>query len=67
MPGGGAVVAANRADKTVYYYAEGMMAPIGSFLNSSREPLAVRIVDRSIKETAPGFYSAEVEFSRPGT
>ena len=51
------VLVANPADRTIYYHMEGMLAPMGSFQNYGNEPRAVLVVDRSLKETAPGFYT----------
>ena len=53
-PGGTAVLVANPADKAIFYYKEGMAAPVGSFQNYSRQPRAVLVVDRSLRERAPG-------------
>src|SRR5215208_4906978 len=60
-PEGNAVVLANPVDKTLYYYQEGMAAPMGNFQNYRREPLAVLVVDRSLRETSPGVYSATMK------
>jgi len=54
----GAVMAANPADRMVYYYMEGMIAPMGSYTTYGRVPKAVGIVDRSVRETEPGVYAA---------
>ncbi len=55
-PGATAVLVANPADGAIYYYKEGMAAPMGSFKNYGREPRAVLVVNRSLKEQAPGSY-----------
>ncbi|MDD1616399.1 MAG: hypothetical protein LUQ28_07825 [Methylococcaceae bacterium] len=52
-----AVVVANPSDKTIYYYTEGMAAPMGNFENLGLKPLAVMIVNRSMQETAAGIYT----------
>lgn len=65
-PEGNAVIVANPADKVIYYYAEGMAAPMGDFDNYRREPRAVLVVDRSLRETSPGVYSAMVKFPASG-
>ena len=65
-PEGNSVVLANPVDKTLYYYQEGMSAPMGNFQNYQREPLAVLIVDRSLRETTPGTYSATVKMPASG-
>ena len=50
----------NPADRTIYYYMEGMNAPKGSFQAYGREPRAVMIADRSLKETEPGIYATRI-------
>jgi YVTN family beta-propeller protein len=65
-PEGNAVILANPVDKTLYYYAEGMAAPMGNFQNYRREPMAALIVDRSLRETAPGVYSTVVKLPASG-
>jgi hypothetical protein len=55
-PGAAAVLVANPADRVIYYYKEGMAAPMGSFTNYNREPRAVLVIDRSLKERTPGSY-----------
>lgn len=66
-PEGNSVVLANPVDKILYYYQEGMAAPMGNFQNYRREPLAVLIVDRSLRETSPGVYSTTVKLPASGT
>ncbi|MDY7092703.1 MAG: YncE family protein [Acidobacteriota bacterium] len=66
-PGAPAVLVANPTDKIIYFYKEGMAAPMGSFQNYNRQPLAVRVVDRSLREQAPGSYETTVQLRRPGT
>ena len=65
-PEGGSVLIANPGDQTIYYYSEGMAAPMGNFQNYRREPRAVLVVDRSIRETAPGIYSANLKLPPGG-
>jgi YVTN family beta-propeller protein len=65
-PEGNSVILANPVDKTLYYYQEGMAAPMGNFQNYRREPLAVLVVDRSLRETTPGVYSATVKLPASG-
>jgi YVTN family beta-propeller protein len=65
-PEGNAVIVANPADKVLYYYAEGMAAPMGNFQNYRREPLAVLVVDRSLREASPGVYSTTVKLPASG-
>lgn len=66
-PEGGAVLVSSPLDKTVYYYAEGMAAPMGSFQNYGSQPRSVLVLDRSLRETAPGIYSANFEAPVAGT
>ncbi len=65
-PGANAVLVANPADKTIYYYKEGMAAPMGNFNNYGREPRAAMVVDRSLKERSPGVYSTTARLPRAG-
>ncbi|HKP73012.1 MAG TPA: cytochrome D1 domain-containing protein, partial [Pyrinomonadaceae bacterium] len=65
-PEEGSVLVANAADKMIYYYQEGMAAPMGSFSNYKREPRSVLVWDASLRETAPGVYSAQVQLTGQG-
>jgi YVTN family beta-propeller protein len=65
-PEGNAAMIANAPDRTIYYYAEGMMAPMGTFSNYKRMPHALMILDRSLTETAPGVYAAHVKLTKGG-
>lgn len=65
-PGGGAALVANPADKTIYFYKEGMAAPMGNFSNYGREPRAVLVVDRSLRERQPGVYETTARMTRAG-
>ncbi|MCH9650519.1 MAG: cytochrome D1 [Deltaproteobacteria bacterium] len=65
-PGSPAVLVANPGDKTIYFYKEGMAAPMGNFQNYNRQPRAVMVVDRSLKERTPGTYETTVKLRRPG-
>lgn len=65
-PEGNAVIVANPVDKNLYYYTEGMAAPMGNFQNYRREPLAVMVVDRSLREIEPGIYSTTIKLPASG-
>ncbi len=65
-PGATAVLVANPADRAIYFYKEGMAAPMGHFQNDGREPRAVLVVDRSLQERAPGTYETIATLRRPG-
>jgi hypothetical protein len=66
-PGEAAVLVVSPADETVYYYMEGMNAPMGNFRNYGHRPRAVTVVVRALRETAPGVYAAPVEVPEAGT
>ena len=59
-PENGAVLVANPADKMIYFYTEGMSAPMGIFQNYRRDPKALLVLDQSLRETAPGEYTTTV-------
>jgi DNA-binding beta-propeller fold protein YncE len=65
-PGANAVLVANAMDKMIYYYKEGMAAPMGEFKTYGRQPRAVEVVDKSLREVAPGSYETTVRLRRPG-
>lgn len=65
-PEGKGVLVANPADKALYFYVEGMMAPIGTFSNYGREPGSVLVEDRSLKEVRPGVYATAVRLGAAG-
>jgi len=57
-PEGNAVLIASPADGTIVYYMEGMGVPAGNFRTYGRVPRAVAIVNRQMRESSPGVYSA---------
>lgn len=65
-PGESAVLVANPMDRMVYYYMEGMAAPMGNFSNYGKEPRAVMVVDRSLQESAQGVYETTVQLQQEG-
>ena len=65
-PEGGGMVIANPADKTIYFYQEGMMAPAGTIKNYGREPRGVMIADWSIRERGAGTYQTRSMLSAGG-
>lgn len=65
-PDAGAMLVANPADRAIYYYSEGMAAPIGNFSNYGRQPRAVMVIDRSLRETSPGSYETTRRIDAPG-
>jgi len=65
-PGESAVVVANPADGEIYYYKEGMAAPMGRFSNYSHQPAAVLAFDRSMREGKPGAFATRTRLARGG-
>jgi YVTN family beta-propeller protein len=65
-PEAGAVLVANPADKMIYFYTEGMAAPMGSFQNYRRDPRALLVLDNSLSETSSGVYTTTVRLSGHG-
>jgi DNA-binding beta-propeller fold protein YncE len=65
--GENAVVIANAGDRSVFYYEEGMAAPMGTFSNFGKAPRSVLVVDRSLKERSPGVYEATGRLEKAGT
>lgn len=62
-----AMLVVSPGDDTVYYYMEGMNAPMGAFQNYGHRPRAVDIANRALKETAPGVYTAVIRVPVSGT
>ncbi|MFP2906649.1 cytochrome D1 domain-containing protein [Pyxidicoccus sp. 3LFB2] len=67
LPEGNGVIVAGAADRALYLYQEGMMAPRGTHLNYGREPRAVLVLDRSLREVEPGVYTASGMVRENGT
>jgi YVTN family beta-propeller protein len=65
-PEGNSVMIANAADQTIYYYVEGMVAPLGTISNYKRRARALLLLDRSLSEVAPGVYSTPVKLTQAG-
>jgi DNA-binding beta-propeller fold protein YncE len=65
-PEGNSMLVANVADKQIYYYTEGMAAPMGDFQNYKREPRAVLITDRSLREVKSGTYETVTKLPQGG-
>lgn len=66
-PDQGTVLVANPGDRAIYYYVEGMAAPSGTFHDYGRQPRAVLVVDRGLRERErPGTYETTVRLPGPG-
>lgn len=67
-PGEAAALVVSPAEGTVYYYMEGMEAPTGNFPNyGGHRPMAVGVVDRSLREKEAGVYAARLQIPAAGT
>jgi YVTN family beta-propeller protein len=60
------LLAANPLDGLIYYYMEGMVAPMGTFQAYGRVPRAVRVVDRSLREIEKGVYASRFRVPMSG-
>lgn len=65
--GENAVLVAAPADRAVYYYREGMAAPMGSFKSYGKTPVGVRVIDRGFREVAPGVYRTVAQLEAAGS
>jgi DNA-binding beta-propeller fold protein YncE len=63
---GAAAFVVNPADRRIYYYQEGMAAPMFSIEGYGKTPKAAMVLDRSIHETSPGIYSVGLRLPKPG-
>lgn len=61
-----ATMVVSPGDANVYYYMEGMNAPMGSFGGYGHRPLSAMVVDRTIKEVGPGEYVSTVKIPASG-
>lgn len=66
-PGEAAILVVSPSDNTVYYYMEGMNAPMGNFRNYGHPPRAVEVADRTLREDSDGVYHAKVKVPVAGT
>ena len=64
-PGAAAVLVANPEDQVIYFYKEGMAAPMGHFKNYGKQPRAALVVDRSLREVQPGVYQTTAKMAGP--
>lgn len=61
-----AVFVVNPVDNSAYFYMEGMNAPSSNYLNRGHASRAARVVDRSLRETEPGVFSARIRMPAAG-
>ncbi|MEX5503115.1 cytochrome D1 domain-containing protein [Pseudomonas putida] len=60
------VFVVNPVDNTTYFYAEGMNAPMSGYNNRGHQARAALVVDRSLREVAPGVYGSTVKLPAAG-
>ncbi|HEJ1053976.1 TPA: beta-propeller fold lactonase family protein [Pseudomonas putida] len=60
------VFVVNPVDNTTYFYAEGMNAPMSGYNNRGHQARAAIVVDRSLREVAPGVYGSTVKLPAVG-
>lgn len=65
-PDGMSMLIANRHDGHIYQYAEGMMAPVGSFSNYRRSANALVLLDHGFESLGVGRYRATMRHTRGG-
>jgi YVTN family beta-propeller protein len=65
-PEGNAAMVASAPDQMIYYYVEGMMAPMGTLQNYKRRPRAIMMLDRSLAEVSTGVYTTTVKLKTGG-
>jgi len=61
-----AVFVVNPVDNTTYFYMEGMNAPMAGYPNRGHTARAATVVDRSIREVAPGEFASRVRWPTAG-
>ena len=66
-PDPNSVLIANVADQQIYYYTEGMAAPMGNLQNYKRDPRAVLVADRSLREIKSGTFETFTRLPTSGT
>jgi YVTN family beta-propeller protein len=65
-PDPNSVLIANVADQQIYYYTEGMAAPMGNLQNYKRDPRAVLVADRSLREVKTGTFETFTRLPKSG-
>jgi YVTN family beta-propeller protein len=66
VPGEASMLLASPAEHAIHYYHEGMAAPTDSFDDLGHQPVALGIVDRSLRQTDRGTYSTIARLPKPG-
>ncbi len=67
-PADPAVIFPDPDNQSIYFYSEGMAAPMGSFKNYGHVPRGIAVLDRSLQERhQPGLYETVIKVDEPGT
>ena len=66
-PGEASMLLASPGERAVQFYHEGMAAPAGSFEDAGRQPVAVAVLDRSLRQSTPGTYGAPLRLPATGS
>ncbi|MFC0666337.1 cytochrome D1 domain-containing protein [Azotobacter chroococcum] len=61
-----ALFVVNPVDNTIYFYMEGMNAPMSGYLNRGHTARAATVVPRSLRELEPGLFGARVRLPAAG-
>jgi YVTN family beta-propeller protein len=65
-PGESAVLALDPQSDSIYYYEEGMAAPMGIAGNNGHIPQAILVRDQSFSERSPGLYETDARLGPAG-
>ena len=66
VPGEASMLLASPAEHAIHYYHEGMAAPTDSFDDFGHQPVALALIDRSLRQTERGTYSTIARLPQPG-
>jgi DNA-binding beta-propeller fold protein YncE len=65
-PGEDAVLVLDAQGDSIYYYEEGMAAPMGIAGNAGHVPQAILVMEQSLVERSPGLYETSARLGSPG-
>lgn len=65
-PDGMSAMVAAQAEQLLYYYSEGMNAPMGNYQTYGKTPVGLAVLDRSLKRVSDGVYSTVVPLEAQG-
>ncbi len=67
LPEGNGALVASGPERRLFYYLEGMFAPMGTFDNYRRTPRAVLVLDRGLTEATPGRFETTITAPKAGS